>query len=140
MGRILAIDYGTKRTGLAVTDPLKIVANVLTTVPTKELLDYLQNYLNKEDVDEIVVGMPKDLFNKDSHSTQAVKRFVSELKAKFAAYPIHLHDERFTSKMAMDAMIRSGSTKKDRRKKENIDKLSATIILQSFMEAQSFKR
>ena len=140
MGRILAIDYGTKRVGIAVTDPEKIVANPLTTVPSKDILTYLNRYLQTEDVEAIVVGMPRDLFNNDSHSTQAVKQFVNQLKRKFEAYPVHLHDERYTSKMALDAMIRSGSTKRDRRKKENIDKLSATIILQSFMEAQSYKK
>jgi putative Holliday junction resolvase len=140
MGRLLAIDYGTKRTGLAVTDPMKIIANPLTTVSTNVLFAFLTKYLTDEDVETIVVGMPRDLFNKDSHSTQAVKQFVSQLNKEFKAYPVHLHDERFTSKMALDAMIRSGSTKSDRRKKENIDKLSATIILQSYMEAQSYKR
>ena len=140
MGRILAIDYGTKRTGLAVTDPLQIVANPLTTVPTKDIITFLTEYIKQEDVEAFVVGMPRDLFNNDSHSTQAVKQFVALLKKKFAAYPVHLHDERFTSKMALDAMIRSGSSKSDRRKKENIDKLSATIILQSYMEAESYKK
>ncbi len=140
MGRILAIDYGTKRVGIAVTDPEKIVANPLTTVPAKEILTYLNQYLQTEKVEAIVVGMPRDLFNNDSHSTQAVKQFVNQLKRKFEAYPVHLHDERYTSKMALDAMIRSGSSKRDRRKKENIDKLSATIILQSYMEAESFKK
>ena len=140
MARILAIDYGTKRVGIAVTDPEKIVANPLTTVPTKDIITYLKQYLQEEEVEAIVVGMPRDLFNNDSHSTQAVKQFVNQLKRKFAAYTLHLHDERFTSKMALDAMIRSGSSKSDRRKKENIDKLSATIILQSYMEAQSYKK
>jgi putative pre-16S rRNA nuclease len=139
MARIMAIDYGTKRTGIAVTDPMQIVANPLTTVLTKDLLAFLAEYLNQEKVEAIVVGMPRDLFNNESHSTQAVKQFVSQLKKKFNTYAVHLHDERFTSKMALDAMIRSGSSKRDRRKKENIDKLSATIILQSFMEAQSYK-
>ncbi len=138
MSRILAIDYGTKRTGIAVTDPLKIVANPLTTVPTRELMAYLENYLNEEEVEAIVVGMPRDLFNNDSHSTPAVKQFISKLRQKFPACPVHEHDERFTSKMALEAMISSGSSKSDRRKKENIDKLSATIILQSYMEAQSY--
>jgi putative Holliday junction resolvase len=109
-------------------------------VPTKDIISFLSQYLQTEEVEAIVVGMPRDLFNNDSHSTQAVKQFVNQLKRKFEAYPLHLHDERFTSKMALDAMIRSGSSKSDRRKKENIDKLSATIILQSFMEAQSFKK
>jgi len=140
MGRLLAIDYGTKRTGLAVTDPLQIVANPLTTVPTKDIFSFLNQYLDDETIDGIIVGMPRDLFNNDSHSTQAVKQFVVQLKKKFAAYPVHLHDERYTSKMALDAMIRSGSSKANRRKKENIDKLSATIILQSYMEAQSYKK
>ena len=140
MARILAIDYGTKRVGIAVTDPEKLVANPLTTVPTKNIITFLDQYLQAEDVEAIVVGMPRDLFNNDSHSTQAVKQFVNQLKRKFEAYPLHLHDERYTSKMALDAMIRSGSSKRDRRKKENIDKLSATIILQSYMEAQSFKK
>ena len=140
MARIVAIDYGTKRVGIAVTDPEKIVANPLTTVPTKDIITFLSQYLLQEEVESIVVGMPRDLFNNDSHSTAAVKQFVNQLKRKFVAYPLHLHDERFTSKMAMDAMIRSGSSKSDRRKKENIDKLSATIILQSYMEAQSFRK
>ena len=140
MARILAIDYGTKRVGIAVTDPEKIVANPLTTVPTKDIISFLSQYLQTEEVEAIVVGMPRDLFNNDSHSTQAVKQFVNQLKRKFEAYPLHLHDERYTSKMALDAMIRSGSSKRDRRKKENIDKLSATIILQSYMEAESFKK
>jgi putative Holliday junction resolvase len=140
MGRILAIDYGTKRTGLAVTDPLQIVANPLTTVATKDIFTFLEKYLTDENVEAIVIGMPRDLFNNDSHSTQAVKQFVALVKKKYDAYPVHLHDERFTSKMALDAMIRSGSSKSDRRKKENIDKLSATIILQSYMEAESYKK
>ena len=140
MARILAIDYGTKRVGIAVTDPEKIVANPLTTVPTKDIISFLIQYLQTEEVEAIVVGMPRDLFNNYSHSTAAVKQFVNQLKRKFEAYPLHLHDERFTSKMALDVMIRSGSSKSDRRKKENIDKLSATIILQSYMEAQSFRK
>lgn len=140
MARILAIDYGKKRVGIAVTDPEKLVANPLVTVPTKDIIDFISQYLQDEPVEAIVVGMPRDLFNNDSHSTQAVKQFVNELKNKFKSYPLHLHDERFTSKMALDAMIRIGSSKRDRRKKENIDKLSATIILQSFMEAESFKK
>ena len=140
MARILAIDYGTKRVGIAVTDPEKLVANPLTTVPTKDIMSFLVQYFEDEEVEAIVVGMPRDLFNNDSHSTQAVKQFVNQLKRKFDAYPLHLHDERYTSKMALDAMIRGGSSKRDRRKKENIDKVSATIILQSFMEAKSYRK
>ena len=140
MARLLAIDYGKKRVGIAVTDADQIIANPLTTVPTAEIFKFIEDYLNSEDVAELIVGMPRDLFNQDSHSTEAVRQFVRALEKKFASYPISLHDERYTSKMALDAMIRSGSTKSDRRKKENIDKLSATIILQSYMEAQSYKK
>lgn len=140
MARILAIDYGKKRTGLAVTDPARIIANPLTTVPTHEIWNFLGKYFTEEEVDEIVIGMPQDLFGNESHSTGAVKEFVKTFAKKFPKLQVHLHDERYTSKMALDAMIRSGSSKSDRRKKENIDKLSATIILQSFMEAQNYKR
>lgn len=140
MARILAIDFGKKRTGLAVTDPSQIIANPLTTVPTHELLTFLTGYFNEEEVEAVVIGMPQDLFGNDSHSTGAVNEFVKIFRKKFPAHQVHLHDERYTSKMALDAMIRSGSKKSDRRKKENIDKLSATIILQSFMDSQNYKK
>ena len=140
MARILAIDYGTKRTGLAVTDPAQIIANPLTTVATHQLWDFLKNYFAEEDVEAVVIGLPQDLFGKESHSTGAVNEFVKSFGRKFPEHQVHLHDERYTSKMALDAMIRGGSTKSDRRKKENIDKLSATIILQSFMEAQNYRK
>ena len=140
MARILAIDYGKKRTGLAVTDPVGIIANPLTTIATAEVWQFLAQYLSTENVEAVVIGMPQDLYGNDSHSTPAVKEFVKTFRTKFPSYQVHLHDERYTSKIALDAMIRSGSSKKDRRKKENIDKLSATIILQSYMEAQNFKR
>ncbi len=134
MGRILAIDYGRKRTGLAVTDPLKIIATALETVPTSEVFSYLQKYLQKEDVEAFVVGMPKGMHNEDTDVTKDVERFATGLEKKFPTKPVYLHDERFTSKMAMDAMITGGTSKKYRRKKENIDKVSAVIILQSFLE------
>jgi putative Holliday junction resolvase len=140
MARLIAIDWGKKRVGIAVTDPQQIIANPLTTVPTKDIISFLSNYLENEEVEALIVGMPRDLFNNESHSTAGVTQFVNELRNKFTSYPLHLHDERFTSKLALDAMIRSGSKKSDRRKKENIDKLSATIILQSYMEAQSYKK
>lgn len=140
MGRLLAIDYGLKRVGLAVTDPLQIIATALQTIPTKKVLVYLQNYCKTEEVDAFIIGNPLDLNLQKTDSTDAVKKFVSQLKNKFPNTAVHLHDERFTSKMALDAMIRAGSTKKDRRKKENIDKVSATIILQSFIESQSFNK
>lgn len=140
MARILGVDYGTKRVGLAVTDEEQLIASPLTTVHSSEIYPYLKNYLASENVEAIVVGMPRDLYNKDSHSSEAVRQFVAALKNKFKAHPIILHDERYTTKMAMAAMISGGSSKSERRKKENIDKLSATIILQSYMEAESYKK
>jgi len=133
MGRIIAIDYGRKRTGIAVTDPLRIIATPLDTVPTSGLLDFLTRYLTKENVDEFVVGMPKTMMNEDSEIAPLVRAFVTELKKKFPEKPVHLADERFTSHMAKRAMIDGGMKKKDRMVKGNVDKISATIILQSFM-------
>lgn len=135
MGRALAIDYGKKRTGIAVTDPLRIIATPLETVPTSELLVFLKNYLQKESVDEFVVGMPKTLMNEDSEVAPLVRKFVEELKKLFPDKPVHLADERFTSVMAQRAMIEGGMKKKDRQVKGNVDKISATIILQSFLDA-----
>jgi putative holliday junction resolvase len=135
MGRIMAIDYGKKRTGIAVTDPLRIIATPLDTVPTALLLQFLAGYLQKETVDEFVVGMPKTLLNQDSETAPLVRIFVTELKKKFPEKTIHLADERFTSSMARRAMIDGGMKKKDRQVKGNVDKISATIILQSFLSA-----
>lgn len=136
MGRILALDYGTKRTGIAVTDTLRIIATPLDTILTAELLTFLKNYLQKESVDEFVVGMPKTLRNEDSEIAPLVRAFVEELKKNFPDKPVHLADERFTSSIAQRAMIEGGMKKKDRRVKGNVDKISATIILQSFMQSQ----
>ncbi|MEO7988262.1 MAG: Holliday junction resolvase RuvX [Chryseolinea sp.] len=133
MGRILAVDYGLKRTGLAVTDPLRIIATALDTVLTIDLLKYLIAYLQKETVDEFVVGMPKTLMNEDSEIAPQVRAFIEVLKKTFPDKPIHLADERFTSRMAMRTMIDGGMKKKDRQVKGNVDKISATIILQSFL-------
>jgi putative holliday junction resolvase len=133
MGRILAIDYGKKRTGLAVTDPLRIIATPLDTVLTNDLLSYLAIYMKKETVDEFVVGMPKTLKNEDSEIAPLVRVFVEELQKIYPEKKIHLEDERFTSRMAMQAMIEGGMKKKDRQVKGNVDKISATIILQSFL-------
>lgn len=134
MGRILAIDYGLKRTGIAVTDPLQIIANGLETVPTHTLMKFLEDYFVKEQVDEIVIGMPKNLENNDTDSTQAVRNFVKAFEKKFKDRKLILHDERFTSHMAMQTMIAGGMSKKDRRVKGTVDRVSATIILQSYME------
>jgi putative pre-16S rRNA nuclease len=135
MGRILAIDYGLKRTGIAVTDPLRIIATPLETVVTANLLQFLTSYLQKENVDEFVVGMPKTLSNEDSEIAPTVRKFVENLKLKFPGKGVHLADERFTSSMAMQAMIDGGMKKKDRQVKGNVDRISATIILQSFIDA-----
>lgn len=134
MGRLLAIDYGAKRVGLAVTDPLKIIASPLETIHSKDVIEYLKEYDKKENIEAFIVGMPKTLDNKDTDATRLVRHFVNLLKKKFPHKPIHLQDERYTSKMAMDAMIAGGSKKKDRRNKGNIDKVSAAIILQSHIE------
>ena len=138
MGRVLAVDYGKKRTGLAVTDPMRIIATPLETVSTDTLLNYLKSYLQKEAVDEFVVGMPKTLRNEDSETAPLVRAFVEELNKAFPEKPVHLVDERFTSSMAMDAMIAGGMKKKDRQVKGNVDKISATIILQSFLDRKNF--
>ena len=134
---MIGIDYGLKRTGLAVTDPLQIIASPLETVRTHTLIPFLQSYCQTERVDTFVVGLPKKLDNSDTHITQAVRIFVRLLSDKFPEQQVHLHDERFTSRMALEAMIAGGTTKKYRRTKGNIDKVSATIILQSYLAAIS---
>lgn len=139
MGRILAIDYGKKRTGLAVTDVLQIIANGLITVPTHELLEYLSKYLQSETVERILVGYPRQLNNQDSENMKRVEQFVKKLKGVFPEMPIEYVDERFTSVLAHKAMIEGGLKKKDRQKKELVDEISATIILQSYLEARNYK-
>jgi putative Holliday junction resolvase len=133
MGRILAIDYGLKRTGLAVTDPLRIIATALETVATAELLTYLQAYCRSEQVDEFVIGMPKTLSNQDSATAPEVRKFIGVLKGAFPAKPVHEVDERFTTSLAQRAMIEGGMKKKDRQIKGNVDKISAVLILQAFL-------
>ncbi|WPP48062.1 Holliday junction resolvase RuvX [Catalinimonas niigatensis] len=134
MGRVIGIDYGTKRVGLAVTDPLQIIASPLETIRTHLIFEFLQNYCQTENTDAFVVGMPKNLDNSDTHATKHVEGFVKKLKKTFPAQSIHLEDERFTSKQALNALIEGGTSKKFRREKGNIDKVSATIILQSYLE------
>lgn len=136
MPRLLAIDYGSKRTGLAVTDPLQIIATALETVRTHLLFDYLKKYIGQEQVEAIVVGMPRKLDSSDTHNTQPVRTFVKKLENTFPDIPVYTHDERFTSSMALQSMIAGGSKKSERREKGNLDKVSATIILQSFMEGR----
>lgn len=139
MPRLLAIDYGSKRTGIAVTDPLKIIATALDTVPTHQLIDYLKKYTGSEQVEAFVVGMPVNLDSADTNNTPLVRAFLKKLEAAFPDIPVYTHDERFTSSMALQAMITGGSKKSDRREKANIDKISATIILQSFMESREYR-
>ena len=137
MGRLLGIDYGLKRVGLAATDPLRIIASPLNTVATHDIIRYLMDYCQHEVVDAFVVGFPKKPDNSDTHATQPVRSFARQLEKKFPQQAVHLHDERFTSKMALEAMIAGGTSKKYRRQKGNIDQVSATIILQSYLEATS---
>ena len=134
MGRILAIDYGQKRVGLAVTDPLKIIATGLTTVHSKDIFSYLELYLSKENVEKIVVGYPVNLKNEGAQSLQFINPFIKKLIKKFPNTEIDTYDERFTSKMAQAAMIEGGLKKKDRQNKALTDKISAVIILQSYLE------
>ncbi len=129
----MAIDYGTKRTGLAVSDPFQIIATALETVATTDLWSYLHDYFKKEEVSDIVLGFPKNLDGTATHITQEVTAIFEKLKTSFPDKKIHLLDERFTSKIAFQSMINSGVSKKDRRDKGNLDKISATIILQDFM-------
>ena len=136
MPRLLAIDYGAKRTGIAVTDPLQIIATALDTVRTHDLLDFLKKYSQAESIEAFIVGMPRRPDNTESDNTPRVVAFVKILKKNFPDVPVHTHDERFTSSMALQSMIASGTKKSDRREKGNIDKISATIILQSFMESR----
>ncbi|CEN45757.1 putative Holliday junction resolvase [Capnocytophaga canis] len=133
MYRILAIDYGVKRCGIAVTDPMQIIASGLTTVATNELLQFLKKYVNEENVREIIVGKPKRMNNEDSDIEALILNFIKNLTTEFPELTILREDERFTSKMAFQTMIDSGMKKKQRQNKELIDEISATIILQSYL-------
>ena len=133
MGRILAFDYGTKRTGIAVTDPLQLIASGLKTVETSEILTFLRAYCNDEEVVLFVVGLPRQMNNLPSESEQSIKSFIRNLKRTFPEIPIKREDERFTSKMALQSMIDSGIKKKQRNNKAMVDEISATLILQSYL-------
>lgn len=136
MGRILAIDYGKKRTGIAVTDILQIIANGLTTVPTTDLMDFILNYVANEPVERIIVGHPKQMNNEDSENMRRIIPFVNLLKKKLPTIPIEYVDERFTSVLAHQAMLAGGLKKKDRQNKALVDEISATIILQTYLESK----
>lgn len=135
MGRILAIDYGRKRTGIAVTDILKIIANGLDTVPTHNLEEFLTGYFAREDVEKVVIGYPKQMNNKPSEAVVFVEAFLKRFRKIFPNMEYVLFDERFTSKMAFQAMIDGGVKKNDRKNKALVDKISATIILQYYLES-----
>jgi putative Holliday junction resolvase len=136
MPRILAIDYGSKRTGLAVTDPLQIIATGLETIESRELIPYLKNYMLTESVERIIIGMPRNWDDSDTHATPLVKTAISMLQRAFPGMPIQPVDERYTSKMAKDAMLEMGMKKKERRVKGNVDLIAATIILQEYLQAK----
>lgn len=135
MARILCIDYGLRRTGIAVTDPLQIIATGLTTVDSPQLISFLKNYFQKEPVELIVIGEPKNLDDSDTHATPLVKQIIKKLEKEFPQLPIKTVDERYTSKMARQAMLDMGMKKKDRRNKRTVDEIAATIMLQEYMQS-----
>ena len=138
MSRIVAIDYGRKRSGIAVTDTLQLIANGLTTVPTHQLLTYILDYLAHEQVERILVGLPKQMNNEASESMKYIEPFVRSLKKKLPEMPVEYVDERFTSVLAHHAMLEGGLKKKDRRDKALVDEISATIILRDYLESRRF--
>jgi len=140
MGRIMAIDFGKKRTGIAVTDELQLIANGLTTVASHEIYTFLKSYSQREKVDVFVIGEPRQMNNQPSESLQFIIPFVNRLKKEFPGIPVEMADERFTSKMAFQTMIDAGLKKKDRQNKELVDTISATIILQSYMERRTIQK
>ena len=133
MPRIISIDYGAKRTGLAVTDPLQIIATGLTTVESKQLIPFLKDYFAKEEVELIIIGEPKNWDDTDTHATPLVEKIIKQLEKTFAKIPIKRVDERYTSKMAKDAMLEMGLKKMQRRNKKLVDEIAATIMLQEYM-------
>ena len=140
VGRILAIDYGKKRVGIAVTDPLQIIANRLTTVPTHEIWVFLKEYFSKENVEKVIVGYPMQMNNQPSEAVKYINPFLRKFQKDYPDMPLEQVDERFTSKMAFQTMIDAGLKKKDRQNKETIDAVSATIILQSYLEQKIYNK
>ena len=139
MGRILGIDYGRKRTGVAVTDPLKIIANGLETVPTHTLMQYIKEYVAREDVELIVIGLPRQMNGEPSESMRYITPFVNRLKKELPQMPVTMYDERFTSTIAHRAMIDGRIKKSDRRDKGRVDAIAATIILTDYLQSAEFK-
>lgn len=140
MGRLLAIDYGTKRTGIAVSDSLQIIANGLTTVPTHTLFDFLKKYFADEEVECVVVGLPKTMGNEYSENMKHIRPFVKKLQSIYPDLQIEYYDERFTSSLAQKVMLDGGLKKKDRQNKALVDEISATIILQDYMESLRLRK
>jgi len=138
MPRIISIDYGAKRTGLAVTDPLQIIATGLTTVESKQLIPFLKDYFSKEVVELIIIGEPKNWDDTDTHATALVEKIIIQLQKNFPAIPIKKVDERYTSKMAKDAMLEMGLKKMQRRNKKLVDEIAATIMLQEYLRQLDF--
>lgn len=135
MARILGIDYGRKRTGIAVTDPLQIIANGLETVPTHTLMQYIKDYTAREQVERIVIGLPRQLNGEPSESMRYITPFVNRLKKEMPDMPVTMYDERFTSTIAHRAMIDGGMKKSDRRDKSRVDSIAATIILTDYLQS-----
>jgi putative Holliday junction resolvase len=134
MARIICIDYGGKRTGLAVTDPMQIIATALTTIDSKELIPFLKKYFQQEQVELILIGEPLNLDDSATHGTPLVHAAIKQLKKEFPSIPLQTVDERFTSKMASQAMVQMGMKKKDRQVKGNVDRIAATIMLQEYLQ------
>lgn len=139
MGRLLSIDFGRRRCGIAVTDPMRIVANALETVETPRLIDFVKAYIAANGVDEVVVGLPKNLNGEPSESMRWLTPVINRLKKEIAPVPVVYYDERFTSVLAHRAMIDGGMKKSDRRDKAVVDRISASIILNDYLESQKFK-
>ena len=138
MARIMAIDYGGKRTGIAVTDPMQIIATGLTTIESKELIPFLKKYFTTEPVELVLVGMPKNWDETDTHGTSLAKKAIASIKKEFPSLLLKEVDERYTSKMAKDAMLQMGLKKKDRRDKKLVDEIAATIMLQEYLQSQGY--
>lgn len=136
MARIMALDYGLKRTGIAVTDPLQIIAQGLTAVDTKDVMPFLKKYFSEETVELLLIGLPVNLDGSDTHGTLLVQKFIPLLRKEFPGLVVKTVDERFTSKLAKQAMLDMGMKKKDRQVKKNVDEISATILLQDYLRAR----
>lgn len=139
MGRLLGIDYGTKRTGIAVTDSLKIIPTGLATIQTVLLLDFLKEYIKKEDIECVIVGLPRQMNDQPSETMRHIELFVCRFKSQFPNIPVEFYDERFTSVIAQKTMLEGGMKKKDRQNKAKVDVISAVIILRDYMESRAYK-